>query len=152
MKKLFVPDEFVVPVIYKTKDFTIRKLTPLDTEQDFKAVMEAKDHIHELYPYEYTEGWPDNNLTVKEDEEDLKRHEKEFDAREAFAYTVFDAENKRCLGCIYIDPSEEYDAEVTMWTRNETEDRLLFNTVRKWLESSWPFKKVDYPVLEEKYK
>ncbi len=151
MKKSFVPDEFVVPIIYETGDFTIRKLTVLDLQKDYDAVMEAKDHIHELYSKEYTNGWPEDTLTLEEDEEDLKRHEKEFNERAAFAYTVFDFESKNCLGCIYIDPSNSHDAEVTMWTRNVVTDELLYRTVKKWIENDWPFKNISYPVFEGLY-
>lgn len=151
MNKLFVKDEFVVPIIYKTENFTIRKLTALDLQQDYSAVMEAKDHINELYSEEYTNGWPADDLTLEQDENDLKRHEKEFNERTAFAYTVFDFENKNCLGCIYIDPSNLYDAEVTMWTRDEVTDALLYRTVKKWIENDWQFKNVHYPIFEELY-
>lgn len=151
MKKSFVPDEFVVPIMYKTKDFTIRKLTALDLEQDYIAVMKAKDHIHELYAEEYTNGWPTDTLTLEQDEDDLKRHEKEFNERAAFAYTVFDFENKNCLGCLYIDPSNCYDAEITMWTRDDVTDLLLYRTVKKWIENDWPFKNTYYPIIEELY-
>ena len=149
MKKSFVPDEFVVPIIYKTDNFTIRKLTVLDLQKDYIAVMEAKDHIHELYTEEYTNGWPADTLTLEQNEEDLKRHEKEFDERIAFAYTVFDFENKNCLGCLYIDPSNYYDAEITMWTRDNVTDKLLYITVKKWIEKNWPFKNIYYPILGE---
>lgn len=151
MEKTLVSDEFIVPIIYKTESFTIRKLTAWDLQEDYIAVMEAKDHIHKLYAEEYSNGWPADNLTLEEDENDLKRHEKEFDERVAFAYTVFDFENKRCLGCLYIDPSKSYDAEITMWTRDDQTDQLLYRTVKKWIESDWPFKNVYYPILQELY-
>lgn len=151
MKKSFVPDEFVIPIIYNTDNFIIRKLTALDLHKDYKAVMEAKDHIRELYSEEYTNGWPADTLTLEQNDKDLKRHEKEFDERIAFAYTVFDFENKKCLGCIYIDPSNCYDAEITMWTRDDETDALLYRTVKKWIKDIWPFKNVYYPIFEELY-
>jgi hypothetical protein len=151
MGKSFIPDEFIVPTIYKTENFTIRKLTVLDVQKDYIAVMEAKDHIHELYTKEYTNGWPADNLTLEEDENDLKEHEKEFNERIAFAYTVFDLENENCLGCIYIDPSDCYDAEITMWTKDHVTDLLLYKTVKKWIENVWTFKNAYYPILEELY-
>ncbi|MBD7912858.1 hypothetical protein [Clostridium cibarium] len=151
MGRSFIPDEFVVPTIYKTENFTIRKLTVLDLQKDYIAVMEARDHIHELYTKEYTNGWPADNLTLEEDENDLKRHEKEFNERVAFAYTVFDIQNENCLGCIYIDPSDCYDAEITMWTRDHVTDMLLYKTVKKWIENHWPFKNTYYPILGELY-
>lgn len=151
MRKSFVPDEFVGPSIYKTENFTIRKLTVSDLQEDYIAVMESKDHIHELYTEEFTNGWPADTLTIEQDENDLKRNEKEFNERVAFAYTVFDFENKKCLGCLYIDPSNCYDAEITMWTRNEVTDLLLYRVVKKWIENDWPFENTHYPILKELY-
>ena len=151
MKKSFIPEEFIVPIIYKTENFTIRKLTISDLHEDYIAVMDAKDHIHMIYTDEYTNGWPSDTLTLKQNENDLKRHEKEFDEREAFAYTVFDSENKNCLGCLYIDSSNDYDAEITMWTKDDVTDMLLYTTVKNWIEHDWPFKNIDYPILGELY-
>jgi hypothetical protein len=60
----------------------------------------------------------------------------------------------KVLGCVYIGPSvtTDSDAVVVMWVR-QTEydkglDEILFNTVRDWIRSDWPFKKVDYPGRE----
>ncbi|AGF57156.1 hypothetical protein B0P06_004555 [Clostridium saccharoperbutylacetonicum] len=150
-KNKFVPDDFIVPIEHISENFTIRKLTALDLKEDYIAVMEAKEHIHELYTEEYTNGWPADNLTIEEDEMDLIRHEKEFDERVAFAYTVFDLENKNCLGCLYIDPSNYHDAEITMWTRNSITDELLYRTIKNWIKRDWPFKNVNYPIFEELY-
>ncbi|WP_459476843.1 hypothetical protein [Clostridium saccharoperbutylacetonicum] len=150
-KNKFVPDDFIVPIEHISENFTIRKLTALDLKEDYIAVMESKEHIHELYDKEHTNEWPPDNLTLEEDEMDLIGHEKEFDERVAFAYTVFDIENRKCLGCLYIDPSNYYDAEITMWTRNSITDELLYRTVKKWIEIDWPFKNVNYPVFEELY-
>jgi len=44
-----------------------------------------------------------------------------------------------------------FDAEVTMWTRNDVTDVLLYRAVKEWIENDWPFKNVYYPILEELY-
>jgi hypothetical protein len=55
------------------------------------------------------------------------------------------------LGCVYIFPTDkpDYEAEVYMWVRksayDEGLDPVLFETVKKWIEEKWPFKKVAYP-------
>jgi hypothetical protein len=57
----------------------------------------------------------------------------------------------KILGCVYINPSEiaDSDAVVVMWVR-QTEydkglDEILFNSVRDWISSIWPFRRVSYP-------
>ncbi|GAI05904.1 unnamed protein product, partial [marine sediment metagenome] len=50
---------------------------------------------------------------------DLGWHQKEFQRKTSFAYTVMGLDEKECLGCMYIYPSSnsEYDAEIVMWVR-----------------------------------
>ena len=58
----------------------------------------------------------------------------------AFAYTVFDIADARCLGCMYINPPTKpgYDAEVFLWVRHSLRqeqgvdwDGRLETTVRR---------------------
>ena len=60
-------------------------------------------------------------------------------------------DESRVLGCVYINLSEDEDtdAEVYMWVRQSEFDigldPILFETVKKWLEETWPFERVKYP-------
>jgi hypothetical protein len=55
---------------------------------------------------------------------------------------------------LYIDPAHkgDYDAGVTMWVRASEVgnglDSILYKTVKNWISTSWPFKKVAYPGRE----
>ena len=86
---------------------------------------------------------------------DLGWHQKEFQRRTSFAYTVVKQDESECIGCVYIFPSEEpaYEAEVYMWVRKSAYDKgldpVLERAVKDWIKSSWPFKKVDYPGREK---
>jgi len=86
----------------------------------------------------------------------LERHQQEFLAREAFAYTVVALDESRVLGCVYINPARETDAEaeVYMWVRQSEYDvgldPILFQTVKNWIGSVWPFATVVYPGREYK--
>lgn len=150
----FIPDDFVVPEKLETEEFRLRMLKATDVEKDYEAVMASREHILKLYKDDNIGTWPEEGMTIEEDLEDLKRHEQEFLERSAFAYTVMSIDESKCLGCVYIDPSEEnsFDAEVTLWARaSEVENGLeetLFEIVRKWIKDKWPFKKVAYPGFE----
>ena len=93
-------------------------------------------------------------LTFEQDLIDLGWHQKEFQRRTSFAYTVMNTEESQCLGCVYIDPTPKigYDAEVYLWVReSEIENGLnsiLYDAVKNWIEAEWPFKKVAYPGRE----
>jgi len=146
----FVPDDFEVPALLETDRFRLRMLSVDDVEKDYEAVVESRELLHTMFGG----SWPRPGFTLEENLADLKRHQQEFLNREAFAYTVVSLDETRVLGCVYIDPSEtaDSDAVVVMWVR-QTEydkelDEILFKTVRDWIRSDWPFRKVDYPGRE----
>jgi hypothetical protein len=93
--------------------------------------------------------WPKSNLTLKENIASLKIHKREFESREAFAYSVFNKSKDKCLGSVYIDPSASpnYDCEVYLWVRDDSIelDKELYQTVLYWLSKTWHFSKVAFP-------
>jgi hypothetical protein len=118
-----------------------------DVEKDYEAVIESRDLLHS----QFGGPWPREGFSIEENLADLEMHQLEFEQREAFAYTVVSLDEDRVLGCIYINPSEDetIDALVFMWARQSEFDRgldpVLFETVKGWLESLWPFERVKYP-------
>jgi hypothetical protein len=115
-----------------------------DVEKDYEAVIESRELLHTMFG----DPWPRPGFTIEENLADLERHQQEFLSRKAFAYTVVSLDETRVLGCVYIEPSENAnaDAVVVMWVR-QTEydnglDEILFNEVRNWISPEWPFKRV----------
>jgi RimJ/RimL family protein N-acetyltransferase len=143
----FVPDSFVVPATLETSRFRLRMLSVDDVEKDYEAVMESR----ELLLTHFGGPWPREGFTLQENLVDLKRHQREFEQRKAFAYTVVSFDESQVLGCVYIDPpeDEDTDAVVVLWVRQSEFDKgldpILFETVKKWLEETWPFERVKYP-------
>ncbi len=148
----FVPPDFNIPEKLETEKFRVRMLTVNDVVKDYDAVMTSIDHLKGVFgPHS---KWPSKELTFEQDLIDLGWHQKEFQRRSSFAYTVMNKEESQCLGCVYIDPAVKigYDAEVYLWVR-ESEfksglDPILFDAVKKWIEKEWPFKNVAYPGRE----
>ena len=143
----FVPDDFEIPALLETGRFRLRMLSVDDVEKDYEAVIESRELLHTMFGG----PWPRPGFTLEENLADLERHQQEFLSRKAFAYTVVSLDETRVLGCIYINPPEttDSDAVVVMWVR-QTEydkglDEILFNNVRDWISSDWPFRKVAYP-------
>jgi len=143
----FVPDDFEIPALLETDRFRLRMLSVDDVEKDYEAVIESRELLHTMFGG----PWPRPGFTLEENLADLERHQQEFLNRKAFAYTVVSLDETRVLGCVYINPPEttDSDAVVVMWVR-QTEydkglDEILFNNVRDWISSDWPFRKVAYP-------
>ncbi len=152
MSKKFVPENFQVPEKLETDTFRLRMLTVHDVVKDYDAVMTSIDHLQGVFGP--NSKWPSRELTLEQDLIDLGWHQKEFQRRTSFAYTVMNLDESRCLGCVYIDPSkdEDVDAVIYLWVRqSEYEkglDPILFQTVRDWIAKAWPFKNVLYPGRE----
>lgn len=159
----FVPSDFKIPNLLETNHFRLRMLSVYDVEKDYEAVIESREILHTMFGG----PWPKPGFTLEENFDDLERHQQEFLDRKAFAYTVVSLDETQVLGCLYINPPQKYsqipefveywkkngsDAIVYMWVR-QTEyekglDSRLFHTVKDWINTEWPFKKVGYPGRE----
>ena len=150
MKTQFVPQDFEVSPKVETERFRLRMLSVDDVEKDYEAVIESRELLHAMFGG----TWPREGFTLKENLVDLERHQQEFLDRVAFAYTVVTLDENRVLGCVYINPAQKVDADavVVMWVRqSEFEqglDEILFQTVKDWISSAWPFSSVAYPGRE----
>lgn len=53
------------------------------------------------------------------DSRSLGWHQKEFQTRRSFAYTVVSLDESMVLGCVYLNPSSkrDYDAVAFLWAR-----------------------------------
>jgi hypothetical protein len=143
----FVPAGFSVPQKLETSEFRLRTLTVNDVVKDYDAVMSSVEHLKTIWP---GGKWPDG-LTLEQNLIDLGWHQKEFQTRRSFAYTVVTPNELQVTGCVYIDPTRKrgYDAVVYLWARQSElasglEDRL-YAEVKDWLAREWPFKKVAFP-------
>ena len=111
-----------------------------DVVKDFDAICDRVDH----------EGQPQPPFvpTVAENLVDLGWHQKEFELRRSFAYTVVAPDESQVLGCVYLNPSETHDVRVRMWVRRGAWaaglDQLLEAAVREWVDREWPFQGVDW--------
>lgn len=148
MKKI-IPLDFQIPEVLETNKFRLRILKVSDVVKDYDAVMTSIEHLQGIFGPR--SQWPSSDLTFEQDLIDLGWHQKEFQARSSFAYTVMNLQESQCLGCVYIFPTDkfDYEAEVYMWVRksvyDEGSDQVLYEAVKKWIAEKWPFNKVAYP-------
>ncbi len=146
----FVPADFEVPTGFETPDFRVRMLAISDVVKDYDAVMTSAELLQKVFSP--SGRWP-KGLTFEQDLIDLGWHHKEFQMRRSFAYTVISLDEAVCLGCLYIEPTalRGYEAQVHCWTRTshtETLGARLYQELRNWVGSRWPFEAVAYPGRE----
>jgi hypothetical protein len=143
----FVPADFEIPGTLETREFRLRMLTVNDVVKDYDAVMTSVEHLKTIWP---GGGWPEG-LTLEQDLIDLGWHQKEFQRRRSFAYTVVNPSESMVTGCVYINPTSKrgYDAVVYLWARqSELSSGLetrLYAAVKEWVAKEWPFERVAYP-------
>ena len=150
-----VPEAFKVPEKLEHPEFVIRKLCASDVYLDYIAVMTSIDIIRK------TRGgdWPTTDLSFEDDMIDLAWHQREFEYRTSFAYTVMSPDGSKCLGCLYLfqpgwrnDTSKNADVDVSFWVTQEEYDKglypKLYKALDQWLKTTWPFKNIVYTNLE----
>ena len=99
---------------------------------------------------ELERGWPEG-LTRDQNLIDLGWHQKEFQRRRSFAYTVVVLDESRVLGCVYIYPTRKkgFDAEIYLWARQSElasgMEEDLYKAVSAWVGEKWPFQAPVYP-------
>lgn len=152
MHKPFVPKDFQVPEKLETDKFRLRMLTVNDVVKDYDAVMSSIDHLKGVFGER--SRWPSKDLTLEQDLIDLGWHQKEFQIKSSFAYTVMKLDESKCLGCVYIYQTikKDFDTEVYLWVRKSEFDKglepILFDSIKQWIKELWPFEKVAYPGRE----
>eukprot|EP00756_Hemistasia_phaeocysticola_P060284 Hpha_TRINITY_DN3900_c0_g1::TRINITY_DN3900_c0_g1_i1::g.18079::m.18079 len=127
--------------------FALSPLRPEVAEADLAAVRSCPSRLRHIFARD--DSWPHDGITLEENKVDLSRHAAEFEQGLAFAYTVFDAEGKECIGSVYVNPATKsgHDAECIYWLREEAaaQEDELGAMLRTWLGEQWPFKAVIFP-------
>jgi hypothetical protein len=144
----FIPATFTIPLRLTHPEFHLRPLVIHDVVKDYDAVMTSVAHLQGVFGEDHL--WPTPDLTLEQDLIDLGWHQKEFQRRTSFAYTVMAPDESICLCCAYIYPTtrEGHDAEAYCWIRASHApelDAALFETFRTWLAADWPFKSIAFP-------
>lgn len=147
MHNLFISENFEPPKSFNNEYFHFRVLEGEVAELDYEAVMSSQKRLQGIFGA--GSQWPKSDMTLEENIASLKVHKQEFESRQAFAYSVFNQSNNKCLGSVYIDQSDStnFQCVVYLWIRDDSIqlDNELYKAVRKWLSDEWGFSKVAFP-------
>lgn len=143
---MFVPKDFTPPEL-KTDRYIARKLEIRDVYLDYIAVMDSIDIIHKTRGLN---SWPTPKLTIEDDMIDLGWHQREFEFKNSFAFTIMNPDETECLGCMYFYQAKEpeYEAEVSWWVTTKAYEEGLYDVIsrdiKSWVKNEWPMKSVKY--------
>lgn len=148
---------FDAPAGIQTDEFVLRPIRGTDVELDYEAVMESREFLR---TWEQS-TWPEDDFTVEDNRRDVERLERFHTEGRSFTYTVMNPTETRCLGCVYIFPTDapfiarsdvtavgnarwaDYEAAVYFWIRKsrlaDELDRRLLDSLRTWFELDWAF-------------
>lgn len=132
---------FAAPAQVATSRVRLEPLRPEVNELDWRAAQSSIEHLRTTLQWG---SWPSPEMTADENRADLERHWREFQNREAYAYTVLDPSGARCLGCVYLNPIEGEPRGLRMayWvTRDQLAgalDEHLVATVLDMIANGWP--------------
>lgn len=143
----FVPKGFEPPPGLTGNGFELEPLRPDHNERDYAAWTSSVEHIRATPGYE-GRSWP-HPMMLEDNLGDIKRHAKDFAARDGFTYTVLGPGTRDVIGCVYVYPADDgvHDAQARSWVRASRAylDIPLWRAVSDWLASdAWPFTNVLY--------
>lgn len=124
--------------------FRLRPLGPEHNDRDYGAWTSSTEHIRAT-PGFADMGWP-HEMTLEENEGDLRMHASHFATGRGYTYTVLapegPEEDAEVLGCVYLYPDEDERPEVRSWVRADHADldAVLHETLLDWLTTdAWPW-------------
>ncbi len=149
----FVPENFEIPAPLVGPGWRLEPLGPEHNEGDYAAWTSSIDFIRALPGFDEWDEWPPDEMSLEANRGDLVMHAEEFEAREAFAYSVLEQAGgggaESVVGCLYINTTRPdkrpyqvgHDAQIRSWVRADRPDldRELWAAVSAWLSESWPF-------------
>jgi hypothetical protein len=153
---IMLPEGFDPP---RSHEFSLYKLTvlgPTFADLDFHAVKASAENIRHVFGP--SNDWPNANITHLENYADLVRHEREFNERVAFAYSLLDRKGELYLGCLYVKPIKSkrevdrrkhlFQAQAFLWFSSA--QRVIDQTealveIQEWLSNYWPLNSIAWP-------
>lgn len=132
---------FQPPPPLAAQDWHLTPLHPDLSEVDYQAWKSCRERLVRELDWN---GWPGPEFSLEENRLDLAEHYREFEDREAYAYSVLSGED--CVGCLYIEPWSS-GAQLAFWFRDDwlPRETEVIEAVLKWLEG-WPFDEVLLPL------
>ena len=156
----FWQKEWAVPEYAEGDSLIIRPIKRSDTARFFHSYMTSQRWLYERLGW----SWPSEKSTSQQNETMVNYHLEQAKAQTAFTYLVIDKEDKSIIGAVYMVPvaasrqekngipRNAYNAEVSWWLLKSAIDDNLHNDffvlLQDWLEASWPWRQVLFPVSE----
>ena len=121
--QIILNDTFIPPELIKRENYYLEVLGAKHNELDYEAWTSSLASLKGIFGPR--NNWPGEVGSLEHNLEDLVNHFKEFQNREAFTYSILSYSGDKCLGCLYIRPTEieEYSAKIDFWFRDDSKKK-----------------------------
>ena len=156
----FWQQKWVVPEYAEGNNLIIRPIESSDTARFFHSYMTSQKWLYNRLGW----AWPSEKSSLEQNETMVNYHLEQATEKTAFTYLVIDKKDKSIIGAVYMVPvaasreerngipQSSYNAEVSWWLlESAVNDNLhndFFDLLTDWLEASWPWRQVLFPVSE----
>lgn len=156
----FWQEDWVLPEYAEGNSLIIRPLKSSDTDRFFHSYMTSQKWLYNRLGW----AWPSEKSSLEQNETMVNYHLEQAKEHTAFTYLVIDKQDESIIGAIYMVPvaasreeksgisRSSYNAEVSWWLlESAVNDNLhndFFALLTDWLEASWPWRQVLFPVSE----
>lgn len=156
----FWQKEWVVPEYAEGNSLIIRPIQSSDTDRFFHSYMTSQKWLYKRLGW----AWPSEKSSLEQNKTMVNYHLEQAKEHTAFTYLVIDKADKSIIGAVYMVPvaasrqersgipGNSYNAEVSWWLLESAIDNNLHNDffalLKDWLEASWPWRQVLFPVSE----
>ena len=156
----FWRSEWMVPESAEGNKLIIRPLEKSDADRFFHSYMTSQRWLYNRLGW----AWPSEKSSLEQNETMVSYHIEQAKERTAFTYLVLDKEDKSIIGAVYMVPvaasreeksgipRNSYNAEISWWLlESAVNDNLhndFFVLLTNWLEASWPWQQVLFPVSQ----
>lgn len=145
--QILLKSNFIPPRKIEISSMTVEVLGPKHNQMDFDAWTSSLESLKGIFGPR--NGWPGEVDSLEHNLKDLENHLREFEEKEAFAYSLLNKDETICVGCLYIRPSKtnEFNWRVDFWFSNSHKklEENFYSWLKDWLRIEWGFEKVAFP-------
>lgn len=157
----FWQDSWVVPDYAEGNTLLIRPIKASDANRLFHSYMTSQKWLYQRLGW----AWPSEKSTLDQNKTMVNYHIQQAREHTAFTFVVVDKRDDSIVGAVYMVPVADrrqekngvpitaYNAEVSWWLlKSAVNDNLhnnVFSLLTHWLENSWPWRQVLFPVSEK---
>lgn len=137
----------------------IQPLEVADNQAYYQAYQSSQAMLYRTLGW----GWPSTKQTAEGNEDTMRFHVEQHEAKRAFTYVIRESDHLALRGALFINPvhsrsglpgfdSDRYEVEVTFWLNQQGQDSAqadeLMGQINQWLAQEWGIRSILYPIAQ----